>query len=59
MLARKKFTDMRRAKSASSSLAMFLGEATLIEITEEVRACRDPKDDKFWSWPSVAMPATW
>jgi uncharacterized protein len=28
-------------------LVAFLQEATLVEITEQIAACRDPKDDKF------------
>ena len=47
MLTRKKFDRYVTREEGEQFLAMLLREATLVELTEEVRACRDPKDDKF------------
>lgn len=47
VLGRKKFDRYVSAEDRERFLARLLREARLVEITEEVRACRDPKDDKF------------
>src|SRR4051794_34933630 len=47
VLGRKKFDRYVTQEEREAFLAMLLREATLVEITEEVRSCRDPKDDKF------------
>lgn len=47
VLARKKFDRYITREARDQFLATFLHEAKLVEITEEIRACRDPKDDKF------------
>lgn len=47
VLGRKKFDRYVTPAEREQFLAMLLGVGTLIEITEVVRACRDPKDDKF------------
>jgi putative PIN family toxin of toxin-antitoxin system len=47
VLARKKFDRYVTAEEREQFLAMLVQEATVVEIVEEVRACRDPKDDKF------------
>ncbi|MDR3635443.1 MAG: putative toxin-antitoxin system toxin component, PIN family [Isosphaeraceae bacterium] len=47
VLSRKKFDRYVTQQERQEFLAMLLREATVVEIDEEVRACRDPKDDKF------------
>jgi putative PIN family toxin of toxin-antitoxin system len=47
VLGRKKFDRYLTRDEREQFLAMLVREATVVEITEKVRACRDPKDDKF------------
>jgi putative PIN family toxin of toxin-antitoxin system len=47
VLGRKKFDRYVSREDREQFLALLLREATLVEIIEEVRACRDPKDDMF------------
>src|SRR4051794_13557790 len=47
VLGRKKFDRYVTREEREAFLAMLLREATVVEITEDVRACRDQKDDKF------------
>ena len=47
VLGRKKFDRYLTTEEREQFLVLFLAKATVVEITEEVRACRDPKDDKF------------
>jgi putative PIN family toxin of toxin-antitoxin system len=47
VLARRKFDRYVSREEREQLLVMFLRDATLVEITEAVRECRDPKDDKF------------
>jgi uncharacterized protein len=47
VLDRKKFDRYVTREEREQFLATFLHEATLVEVAEEIRACRDPKDDKF------------
>jgi uncharacterized protein len=47
VLARDKFDRYISHEQRAKFLAMFLREASLVEICDEVRVCRDPKDDKF------------
>jgi uncharacterized protein len=47
VLGRKKFDRYVTREDRERFLAMLLREAKLVEITEEVRACRDAKDDMF------------
>lgn len=47
VLSRPKFDRYLTRAEREQFLVMLLAEATLVEITEEIRACRDPKDDKF------------
>jgi putative PIN family toxin of toxin-antitoxin system len=47
VLGRKKFDRYVTREEREQFLAMLLREATLVEITDEVHLCRDPKDDKF------------
>ncbi len=47
VLARQKFDRYLTREEREQFLALFLNEAILVEITEEVRVCRDIKDDKF------------
>jgi putative PIN family toxin of toxin-antitoxin system len=47
VLGRAKFDRYATSDEREQFLAHLLREATLVEITEDVRACRDPKDDKF------------
>jgi uncharacterized protein len=47
VLGRKKFERYVKEEERERFLRILLREATLVEIREEVRACRDPKDDKF------------
>ena len=44
---RRKFDKYVAEEMRLEFLAALIREAELIEITEQVRACRDPKDDKF------------
>lgn len=47
VLGRTKFDRYLTREEREQFLALLLREATVVEITEEIRACRDPKDDKF------------
>jgi predicted nucleic acid-binding protein len=47
VLGREKFDRYLTREERDQCLIKLLHEATLVEIGEEVRACRDPKDDKF------------
>jgi putative PIN family toxin of toxin-antitoxin system len=47
VLGRPKFDRYVTREEREQFLAMLLREVTVVEITEEIRACRDPKDDKF------------
>jgi len=47
VLARKKFDRYVTPQEREQFLVMLVQEATVVEIVEEIRACRDPKDDKF------------
>ncbi|MDX1943785.1 MAG: putative toxin-antitoxin system toxin component, PIN family [Pirellulaceae bacterium] len=47
VLRRKKFDRYLTLEDRERFLVMLLQAAILVEIREEVRACRDPKDDKF------------
>jgi putative PIN family toxin of toxin-antitoxin system len=47
VLGRKKFDRYVTQEEREAFLALLLREAMLVEITQEVRACRDAKDDKF------------
>src|SRR5436190_18659020 len=47
VLAREKFDRYISREEREQFLAMLLREARLIEILEQISACRDPKDDKF------------
>src|SRR5438876_5807042 len=47
VLSRKKFDRYISAEDRKRFLAAFIQEATLIEVTEQITACRDAKDDKF------------
>jgi uncharacterized protein len=47
VLGRKKFDRYLTAEEREAFLVKLVREATLVDITEEVRACRDAKDDKF------------
>jgi uncharacterized protein len=47
VLGRKKFDRYVSPEDRERFLARLLREGRLVEVTEEVRACRDPKDDKF------------
>jgi putative PIN family toxin of toxin-antitoxin system len=46
VLARKKFDRYVSLEDRDRFLAMLVSDATLVQIMEEVRACRDPKDDE-------------
>ena len=47
VLNRKKFDRYVTREEREQFLVLLLRQATLVDITEEVYACRDPKDDKF------------
>jgi putative PIN family toxin of toxin-antitoxin system len=47
VLLRSKFDRYLQREIREQFLAVLLQQTTLIEITESVIACRDPKDDKF------------
>lgn len=47
VLEREKFDRYFTREEREQFLVTLLRDATLVEITEEIRACRDPKDDKF------------
>src|SRR5207249_6122114 len=47
VLRREKFDRYLTREEREQFLLMLLREATLIEVTERVEACRDPKDDEF------------
>jgi putative PIN family toxin of toxin-antitoxin system len=47
VLRRPKFEAYVREEERIEFLTAFLREATLIEVTEPVKVCRDPRDDKF------------
>jgi uncharacterized protein len=45
--ARKKFDRYLTWEEREQFLLLFLTRAIVVEIVEDVRVCRDPKDDKF------------
>ena len=47
VLARKKFDKYVLDDERKKFLALFAGAAEFTEIVEEIRACRDPKDNKY------------
>jgi len=47
VLGRKKFERYVLRAERERFLEALIREATLIEVTEEVQICRDPRDDKF------------
>ncbi len=47
VLGREKFARYVSEEERARFLQSLLHEARLVEIREKVRACRDPKDDKF------------
>jgi putative PIN family toxin of toxin-antitoxin system len=47
VLSREKFNRYLLLEERECFLDVLLREATLVEITQHVRICRDPKDDKF------------
>jgi putative PIN family toxin of toxin-antitoxin system len=47
VLGRKKFDRYVTQEMREQFLVMFVAKALVIEITQEVHACRDPKDDTF------------
>jgi putative PIN family toxin of toxin-antitoxin system len=47
VLGRRKFDRYLTAEEREQFLLLLVREAIAIEIAEEIRACRDPKDDKF------------
>ena len=47
VLGRPKFDRYVTQEEREQFLVMFLREATVVEITEEIGVCRDPKDNKF------------
>jgi putative PIN family toxin of toxin-antitoxin system len=47
VLGRKKFDRYLAREERQDFLVRLMREATVVDITEEIRACRDAKDDKF------------
>jgi putative PIN family toxin of toxin-antitoxin system len=47
VLGRKKFDRYLTRAEREEFLVKLVREATVVDVTEEVRACRDAKDDKF------------
>jgi uncharacterized protein len=47
VLAREKFDKYLAREDRERFLVLLLQKATLVGVTEQVVACRDPKDDKF------------
>ena len=47
VLSREKFDRYLRLEERDQFLDALIRKATLLDITEQVRVCRDPKDDKF------------
>jgi putative PIN family toxin of toxin-antitoxin system len=47
VLSREKFNRYLLLEEREHFILALLRESTLIDITERIRACRDPKDDKF------------
>ena len=47
VLARKKFDRYLSREQRDQFVCMLLNEAMIVEVTENIQACRDPKDDMF------------
>jgi putative PIN family toxin of toxin-antitoxin system len=47
VLGREKFNRYLLPEEREHFIIALLRESTLVDITENIRACRDPKDDKF------------
>lgn len=47
VLSREKFDRYLRFEEREQFLNALIRDATLVEVTEEVEVCRDPKDDKY------------
>ena len=52
MLGREKFNRYITMEERERFLESLIGESRLVDITETVRVCRDPKDDRV---PEVAV----
>jgi len=47
VLSREKFNRYLLTEERERFIIALLRQSTLVDITESIRACRDPKDDKF------------
>lgn len=47
VLGREKFDRYLGRKKRKELLSALIEEGVIVEVTEEIEACRDPKDDKF------------
>lgn len=47
VLARPKFDRYVTATERDQFLSLFIRDAVVVQVTEQIKACRDPKDDKF------------
>ena len=47
MLRRPKFNRYLREEERFLFLAAFIRDAEVVDVTERVSGCRDPKDDRF------------
>jgi putative PIN family toxin of toxin-antitoxin system len=47
VLGREKFDRYVTREKREQFLVMLLRDATVVEVDEQIRECRDPKDDKF------------
>ena len=47
VLRRDKLDRYVRRKTREELLMALIEESTIVEITDDIRVCRDPKDDKF------------
>lgn len=56
VLRRPHFDKYIREAQRLEFLAGLIQEAELVDVTEVVTECRDPKDNKFWNWRSAGRP---
>jgi putative PIN family toxin of toxin-antitoxin system len=47
VLGRKRFDRYLTSEEREQFLCLFLDAGIIVDITETIRECRDPKDDKF------------
>src|SRR5579872_6364887 len=59
VLRRGKFARYTTTADVAAFVAWIAETGELVTVTEQATGSRDPKDNKFWPWRSLAAPTTW